>query len=173
MTWRNKRDHINNYTCKWRISKLGKTNPNHQYFSRLLKKETNDYLISNKEYLLANKPEIYYSMKGQKLPKKYQQKQGVSITPVNAFVPPQSKLSKNELREQLNKEAEERKCKAQKESELRQENKRKEMIKQRNQNAYAREQSYIHWVNPFTPINHNKLGSSQAWKIEKKYKYYD
>ena len=74
MTWRNKRDHINNYTCKWRISKLGKTNPNHQYFSRLLKKETNDYLISNKEYLLANKPEIYYSMKGQKLPKKYQQK---------------------------------------------------------------------------------------------------
>ena len=48
-----------------------------------------------------------------------------------------------------------------------------QMIKQRNQNAYAREQSYIHWVNPFTPINHNKLGSSQAWKIEKKYKYYD
>ena len=50
MTWRNKRDHINNYTCKWRISKLGKTNPNHHYFAKLLKKETNDYLISNKEY---------------------------------------------------------------------------------------------------------------------------
>ena len=47
------------------------------------------------------------------------------------------------------------------------------MIKQRNQNAYAREQSYIRWVNPFTPINHNKLGSSQSWKNEKKYKYYD
>ena len=152
MTWRNKRDHINNYTCKWRISKPGKTNPNHQYFSRLLKKETNDYLTSNKEYLLANEPEIYYSMKGQKLPKKYQQKQGIGVSPVNAYVPPQSKLNSNELR---------------------QENKRKEMIKQRNQNAYAREQSYIHWVNPFTPINHNKLGSSQAWKIEKKYKYYD
>ena len=44
MTWRNKRDHINNYTCKWRRSKLGKTNPNHHYFSRLLKKETDDYL---------------------------------------------------------------------------------------------------------------------------------
>ena len=58
-------------------------------------------------------------------------------------------------------------------NELRQENKRKEMIKQRNQNAYAREQSYIRWVNPFTPINHNKLGSSQSWKTEKKYKYYD
>jgi len=111
-------------------------------------------------------------MKGQKLPKKYQQKQGVSITPVNAFVPPQSKLSKDELEEQLNKEAEERKLKAQKENELREENKRREMIKQRNQNAYAREQSYIHWVNPFEPVNKNKLGYSQSWRIEKKYKYY-
>ena len=43
MTWRNKRDHFNNYTCKWRRSKLGKTNPNHHYFVRLLKKETNDF----------------------------------------------------------------------------------------------------------------------------------
>ena len=40
MTWRNKRGHINNYTCKWRRSKLGKTNPNHHYFAKLLKKET-------------------------------------------------------------------------------------------------------------------------------------
>ena len=152
MTWRKNKNHHTNYCAKWRNSSLGKTNPNHQYFSRLLKKETNDYLTSNKEYLLANEPEIYYSMKGQKLPKKYQQKQGICITPVNAYLPPQSKLNSNDLR---------------------QENKRKEMIKQRNQNAYAREQSYIRWVNPFTPINHNKLGSSQAWKIEKKYKYYD
>ena len=152
MTWRKNKNHHTNYCTKWRNSSLGKTNPNHQYFSRLLKKETNDYLTSNKEYLLANEPEIYYSMKGQKLPKKYQQKQGICVSPVNAYVPPQSKLNSNELR---------------------QENKRKEMIKQRNQNAYAREQSYIHWVDPYTPINHNKLGSSQAWKIEKKYKYYD
>ena len=152
MTWRKNKNHHTNYCAKWRNSSLGKTNPNHQYFSRLLKKETNDYLTLNKEYLLANEPEIYYSMKGQKLPKKYQQKQGICVSPVNAYVPPQSKLNSNELR---------------------QENKRKEMIKQRNQNAYAREQSYIRWVNPFTPINHNKLGSSQSWKIEKKYKYYD
>ena len=152
MTWRKNKNHHTNYCAKWRNSSLGKTNPNHQYFSRLLKKETNDYLTSNKEYLLANEPEIYYSMKGQKLPKKYQQKQGIGVSPVNAYVPPQSKLNSNDLR---------------------QENKRKEMIKQRNQNAYAKEQSYIHWVDPYTPINHNKLGSSQAWKIEKKYKYYD
>ena len=79
----------------------------------------------------------------------------------NAFVPPQSKLSKDELEEQLNREVEERKLKAQKQNELRKENKRKEMIKQRNQNTYVREQSYIHWINPFKLINHNKLGSSQ------------
>ena len=66
MTWRKNKNHHTNYCAKWRNSSLGKTNPNHQYFSRLLKKETNDYLTSNKEYLLANEPEIYYSMKGQK-----------------------------------------------------------------------------------------------------------
>ena len=42
MTWRNKRDHINNYTCKWRNSDLGKTNPNHHYYMRLIKKETDN-----------------------------------------------------------------------------------------------------------------------------------
>ena len=52
--------------------------------------------------------------------------------------------------------------KTQKENELREENKRREMIIQRNQNAYAREQSYIHWVNPFEPVNKNKLGYSQS-----------
>jgi len=152
MTWRKNKNHHTNYCAKWRNSSLGKTNPNHHYFSRLLKKETNDYLTSNKKYLLANEPEIYYSMKGQKLPKKYQKKQEISISPMNIHVPTQLKLNSNEPR---------------------QENKRKEMIKQRNQNAYAKEQSYIRWVNPFTPINHNKLGSSQSWKNEKKYKYYD
>jgi hypothetical protein len=91
-------------------------------------------------------------MKGQKLPKKYQKKQEVSISPLNVHVSTQLKLTSNELR---------------------QKNKKKEMIKQRNQNTYAKEQSYIRWVNPFTPINHNKLGSSQSWKNEKKYKYYD
>ena len=39
-------------------------------------------------------------MKGQKLPKKYQQKQGIGVSPVNAYVPPQSKLNSNELRQE-------------------------------------------------------------------------
>ena len=38
---------------------------------RLINKETAEYLRENKDYLLANKPEIYYSMLNRKLPKKY------------------------------------------------------------------------------------------------------
>jgi len=34
------------------------------------------------------------------------------------------------------------------------------------------ESIYIRWVNPHEPINKNKLGSSQAWRKEKKYEYY-
>ena len=71
MTWRNKKDYFNNYTCKWRNSNLGKTNPNHRYYMRLIKKETAEYLRENKNYLLANEPEVYYSMLNRKLPKKY------------------------------------------------------------------------------------------------------
>ena len=50
-------------------SNLGKTNPNHHYFMRLINKETDKFLTENKDYLLANKPEIYYSMINRKLPK--------------------------------------------------------------------------------------------------------
>ena len=81
------RHHSRNYCSKWRRSKLGKTKPNHVYFARLIKKETEDFLRENKNYLLTYKPETYYAMKNQKLPKKYQKKQRINIAPVNAFVP--------------------------------------------------------------------------------------
>ena len=38
--------------------------------------------------------------------------------------------------------------------------------------AAERENSYIRWVDPFEPVNKNKLGHSQSWRIEKKYEYY-
>lgn len=134
MTWRNKRDYFNNYTCKWRNSDLGKTKPNHQYFMRLLKNETESFLRENKEYLLNNKPEIYYSMINRKLPKKYIKKNTVG-TPVNAYVPPQSKLSSDELDKKLEQEAIVRK---QKEKALK-EQKEKER-RERNRAALCREQ---------------------------------
>ena len=72
MTWRNKRDHINNYTCKWRNSDLGKTKPNHRYFMGKINNEVYQYLDVHGEEIKKNTPEIYYSMKNRKLPKKYQ-----------------------------------------------------------------------------------------------------
>tara|TARA_B100001057_G_C22574160_1_gene842360 strand:- start:253 stop:513 length:261 start_codon:yes stop_codon:yes gene_type:complete len=71
---------------------------------RLLKNETLSFLRENKEYLLNNKPEIYYSMMNRKLPKRYIEKNSV-VTPVNSYVPPQSKLTPEELNKQLEQEA--------------------------------------------------------------------
>jgi hypothetical protein len=48
-----------------------------------------------------NPAHVLFDRLGRKLPKKYQEKPKVQISPVNAFVPPQSKLSKEELNIQL------------------------------------------------------------------------
>ena len=158
MTWRNKRDYFNNYTCKWRNSDLGKTKPNHQYFMRLLKNETESFLRENKEYLLNNKPEIYYSMINRKLPKKYIKRNTV-VTPVNAFVSPQSKLSPEELDKQLEQKAIVRKQrkKALREQKLK-EQKEKER-RERNQAALYRERKYIFWSNAYEKGNYVSIDS--------------
>ena len=166
------RHHSRNYCSKWRRSKLGKTKPNHLYFARLIKKETEDFLRENKNYLLTYKPETYYAMKNQKLPKKYQKKQRINIAPVNAFVPPQSKLSAEELKKQMEKESELQKEKEAKAYEKKQAlQKEKERIK-RNQEAYEREKRYISFCNPYEPINKNRLGHSKIIKKKKNYNYY-
>ena len=166
MTWRNKRDYFNNYTCKWRNSDLGKTKPNHQYFMRLLKNETERFLRENKEYLLNNKPEIYYSMINRKLPKKYIKKNTVG-TPVNAYVPPQSKLSSDELDKKLEQEAIVRK---QKEKALK-EQKEKER-RERNRAALCREQKYVFWSNAYEQGNYVSIHSEKFNSKDKKYQYY-
>jgi len=172
MTWRNKKDYFNNYTCKWRNSNLGKTNPNRRYYMRLIKKETAEYLRENKDYLLANKPEIYYSMLNRKLPKKYIKHEKV-ITPVNAYVPSQSQMSKEKLNQSLKREIKERKEKVQAMKINREKIRKDQELIRYNRKTFEREQRYIYWVDPYKPINKNKLGSSQQWRIEKKYKYYD
>ena len=43
-----KRDHLNNYTCKWRNSNLTLKNPNHHYYAH--EKET-EISLRNKQYL--------------------------------------------------------------------------------------------------------------------------
>ena len=110
----------------------------------LLKTETEEYLKDNKEKLLREKPEIYYQMINRKLPKKYQEKPKVQIAPVNAFVPPQSKLSKEELDIQMKKEAEERRIKENAAREKKRIDKLEEERIERNRAAALKERSYIY-----------------------------
>tara|TARA_Y100000816_G_scaffold253203_1_gene204641 strand:- start:234 stop:656 length:423 start_codon:yes stop_codon:yes gene_type:complete len=138
---------------------------------RLLKNETESFLVENKEYLLNNKPEIYYSLINRKLPKKYIKKNTV-VTPVNAYVPPQSKLSSDELDKKLEQEAIVRKQKEQalKEQEIK-EQKEKER-RERNQAVYNRERKYVFWSNAYEQGNYVSIHSEKFNCKDKKYQYY-
>ena len=129
-----------------RKRKFGRTNPNHPYFMGLLKTETEEYLKDNKEKLLREKPEIYYQMVNRKLPKKYQKKDNALNMPVNAFVPPQSELSKEELDAQIKKEAEDRRIKEEAAREKKRKDKLEEERIQRNNAAALKESKYIGWT---------------------------
>ena len=124
-----------------------KTKPNNRYFKAELKRLTQEMRDTFcTEELKKENPAHYYSMMGRKLPKKYQEKPKVQIAPVNAFVPPQSKLSKEDLDVQMAKEAEERRLK----EEAAREKKRKEKLDEerieRNRAAALRESKYIGWT---------------------------
>ena len=156
-----------------RKRKFGRTNPNHPYFMGLLKTETEEYLKDNKEKLLREKPEIYYQMINRKLPKKYQEKPKVQTTPVNAFVPPQSKLSKEELDTQMKKEAEERRIKEEAAREKQRKDKLEEERIQRNNAAALRESKYISWVNPHVQGKYRSIHSEEYQrKVNKKTPFY-
>ena len=152
-----------------RKRQFGRTNPNHRYFMGLLKTETEEYLKDNKEKLLREKPEIYYQMINRKLPKKYQEKPKVQTTPVNAFVPPQSKLSKEELDAQMKKEAEERRIKEEAVREKQRIDKLEEERIERNRAAALKERSLIYWTNPHDQGNYRSIHSEEYQrKVNKK-----
>ena len=157
-----------------RKRQFGRTNLNHRYFMGLLKTETEEYLKDNKEKLLREKPEIYYQMINRKLPKKYQEKPKVQTTPVNAFVPPQSKLSKEELDIQMKKEAEERRIKEEAVREKQRIDKLEEERIERNRAAALKERSLIYWTNPHDQGNYRSIHSEeyQSRYKKKKYEYY-
>ena len=157
-----------------RKRKFGRTNPNHPYFMGLLKTERGEYLKDNKEKLLREKPEIYYQMINRKLPKKYQDKPKVQTTPVNAFVPPQSKLSKDELDAQMAREAEERRIKEEVAREKQRKDKLEEERIERNRAAALRESRYIYRVNAYEQGNYRSIHSEeyQSRYKKKKYEYY-
>ena len=72
-----------------------------------MKQEKDNFINKNAALIKETNPPLYYSMINRKLPKKYQKEEKV-IMPVNAHVPPQSKLSPEELDKQLEQEALER-----------------------------------------------------------------
>ena len=144
---------------------LGKVKVN---YNSLVKKEVKDYLNVYGAKIKDEDPAKYYSMIGRKLPKKYLKEKKV-ITPVNAYVPPQSKLSPEELDKQLEEEAIARKQKEQALREKQQkEMKEKERI-ERNRAALAREQRRIFWCNAYEQGNYVSIHSDRYKKKEKKY----
>jgi hypothetical protein len=140
----------------------------------LLKTETEEYLKDNKEKLLRENPEIYYQMINRKLPKKYQKKDRPLNMPVNAIVPPQSKLSKEELDAQMKKEAEERRIKENAAREKQRIDKLEEERIERNRAAALKERSLIYWTNPHDQGNYRSIHSEeyQSRYKKKKYEYY-
>jgi hypothetical protein len=152
-----------------------KTKPNNRYFKGELKRLTQEMRDTFcTEELKKENPAHYYSMMGRKLPKKYQEKPKVQITPVNAFVPPQSKLSKEELDAQMKKEAEERRIKEEAAREKQRKDKWEEERIERNRATALRESRYIYRVNAYEQGNYRSIHPEeyQSRYKKKKYEYY-
>ncbi|MDC0907391.1 hypothetical protein OAS12_01505 [Candidatus Pelagibacter ubique] len=151
-----------------------KTKPNNRYFKEELKKITqemrNDLCT---EELKQNDPVQYYSLMGKKIPKKYQEKPTVHMAPVNASVPPQSLLSKEELEILLEKEMEERRINQEKLAEEKKLKRIEDERIERNRAAALRESKYISWVNPHVQGNYRSIHSEEyQQKVNKKKPFY-
>ena len=153
---------------KSRKRSFGETKPN---FNSLVKQEKDNFINKNAALIKETDPPLYYSLINRKLPKKYQKEEKV-IMPVNAYVPPQSKLSPEELDKQLEQEALERKKREEVLREKQQkEQKEKERI-ERNRAALVREQRRIFWCNAYDQGNYVSIHSDKFKSREKKRKYY-
>ena len=139
-----------------------KTKPNNRYYNGELKRLTQQMRDTFcTEELKKENPAHYYSMMGRKLPKKYQKKDRPLNMPVNAIVPPQSKLSKEELDAQMKKEAEERRIKENAAREKQRKDKLEAERIERNRAAYLRERSLIYWTNPHDQGNYRSIHSEE------------
>ena len=147
---------------------FGKKKPN---FRSLVKQEKDDFLNIHGSRLKIEDPPLYYSIIGRKLPKKYQNQQSFFIPSVATSITNEQKPTEVDIQKQQ-QELEQKRLKELKIQQEKIAQKKEEERIRKNQEAAAREKRYIHWVDPFEPINKNKLGSSQAWRVEKKYEYY-
>ena len=151
-----------------------KTKPNNLYFKAELKKitlEAREQLCT--EQLKKDDPALYYSMMGKKLPKKYLKKDNIQIAPVNAFIPPQSKLSTSEREALEEKEAKDKKIKQEKDFKAQQEKMKEKQRLAYNEATYYKQQRLVHWCNAHDQGNYRNIHSDEyRSKTEKKYEYY-
>ena len=153
---------------KSRKRSFGETKPN---FNSLVKQKKDNFINKNAALIKETNPPLYYSLINRKLPKKYQKEEKV-IMPVNAYVPPQSKLSPKELDKQLEQEALERKKREEALREKQQKEQKEKERKERNRAALVREQRRIFWCNAYDQGNYVSIHSDKFKSREKKYKYY-
>jgi hypothetical protein len=164
----------------WQISAFDKehnscvkTKPNNKDRNKEIKEVVDDFISVHGEMIKNGDPETYYSLMDKKLPKKYQKKDNILIQPVNAYIPPQSKLTYEELEAYLEKEAEERRIKEKKSEEERKAKKAKELRIERSKEAALRERKYIYWTNPHDQGNYRSIHSEQyQQKVNKKKPFY-
>ena len=153
---------------KSRKRSFGETKPN---FNSLVKQEKDNFINKNAALIKETDPPLYYSLINRKLPKKYQKEEKV-IMPVNAYVPPQSKLSPKELDKQLEQEALERKKREEALREKQQKEQKEKERKERNRVALVREQRRIFWCNAYDQGNYVSIHSDKFKSREKKNEYY-
>jgi len=164
----------------WQISAFDKehnscvkTKPNNKDRNKEIKEVVDDFISVNGKMIKNGDPETYYSLTDKKLPKKYQKKDNILRQPVNAYIPPQSKLTYEELEASLEKEAEERRIKEKKLEEERKAKKAKELRIERNKAAALRERKYIGWTNAHTQGRWRSIHSDEyQQKVKKKDKGY-
>ena len=150
-----------------------KTKPNNLYFKGELKKitlEAREQLCT--EQLKKDDPALYYSMMGKKLPKKYLNKENVQIAPVNAFIPPQSKLSAREREALEEKEAKDKKIKQEKDFKAQQEKVKEKQRLAYNEATFYKQQNLVHWCNAHEQGNYVSIHSEKFKSNDKKYQYY-
>lgn len=151
-----------------RKRRLGKIKVN---YNSLVNKEVESFLRVNGAKIKAEDPEKYYSMINKPLPKKYLSK-NYTIAPVNAYVPPQSKLSPEELDKQLEQEALERKKREEALREKQQKDMKEKQRKEYNRVTFEKQQKLVHWCDAREQGNYVSIHSDKFKSRGKKYEYY-
>ena len=148
-----------------------KTKPNNHYFTRLIKGEVEGFMNVCGDQIKKEEPEKFFSIMNKKLPKKYQVKP-FPTAPVNAHIPPQSKLTPEELKAEMEREKQVKEEKNKKYWDKKCQQHLKEKQASERMRMIEKHKQYIYWTNPFPSINQNRLGSSKVMQKEKNYEYY-